>query len=97
MNASKAKEQCGYTDRPTLPICGRCVNFSSTRELPAWIAQEIGRNGSVWLNNSRFAEVDKVPDAVRVEKNLRCAIHGFAVKKTASCQSFRAREEAPTS
>ncbi len=72
---SDLKEKCGYQERPLAQICANCKNYSSEKRLEKWMeeANERGRHKyTVEING--------------VEKNLRCSIHGFKIKKTATCE-----------
>jgi hypothetical protein len=88
---SKAKQQCGYTQAPILPVCMNCAAFRSEMTVPAWMRRELESTGVISLNygEEKFSSENEVPDKHRVESKMRCADHGFAVKKMASCNSFR--------
>ena len=73
---AKAKEAQGYTT--AVSNCGNCVSLTSECALPAWIVRK----------NEERSRVGMRPYPVEtfgVEKNLRCGIGGFAIKKTATC------------
>lgn len=53
--------------------CGTCAHFTSDRALPGWM------RGDDRYNIESHGS----------EKNLRCGIGGFAVKKTASCDRYK--------
>jgi len=78
MDVKKAKEHCGYTAKPVLPVCGNCGAFTSERKLPAWMV-EYNKNqpGNCSVEDHGG------------ERNMRCTDHGFAVKKMASCKLWR--------
>lgn len=73
---SEAKEKQGYLAKS--PTCSGCANLKSDLELPTWMQEH---------NEKRKAEGYPAAygDELCVEKNLRCGIGGFAVKKTAVC------------
>lgn len=79
---NEAKEAQGYTLFQS--VCGNCKSYTSEMVLPAWMARrnaenvEIGREPEYKLSNHG------------VEKNMRCGIGGFAVKKNATCSLFSA-------
>ena len=80
----KLKAEVGYSEKPVLPICSNCVEFTSDRVLPEWM---IERNAS---EMGRLDDPDNQYTVEKngVEKNLRCTRHGFAVKKMASCNKL---------
>ena len=78
----KAKDHCGYEPKPVLPVCVNCAAFRREMVTPAWLVKnypdgELGGNPL-----SYYAQ----------EKNLRCADHGFAVKKMATCRLFKEKD-----
>lgn len=81
MTPKKAKEYSGYQEKPVLPVCWNCQAFTSEMQLPAWM-EERNRSGERYTIEENG-----------IEKNLRCSDHGFAIKKMASCNSFKAREQ----
>lgn len=74
---AKAKEQQGYDSKPAARTCGKCKYFSAEKELPEWM---------VAANKGRV--VRYTIEQHGREKNLRCAVGGFAVKKLATCSLF---------
>lgn len=54
---------------PKGPTCATCNNRVFKLELPAWMAQQPG----VWN------------ETYKLEKNQRCGIGGFAIKKQGCC------------
>lgn len=73
---SEAKEAQGYTT--AVRNCGNCANLTSERALPAWMVRD----------NEERSRIGMPPYPVEtfgVEKNLRCGIGGFTIKKTATC------------
>lgn len=89
MTPKKAKEYCGYQEKPAIPVCGNCQSFTSEMLLPAWMEERNKSGEGVYFSRGEMYTIEKNG----VEKNLRCADHGFAVKKMASCNSFKAREQ----
>lgn len=75
---SQAKEAQGYTTEPK--NCGNCVWRKFDLELPAWMQapENIGHYG----------------ERHKVEVRQRCGLGGFAIKKTATCQQWRAKDPA---
>lgn len=72
----EAKAAQSYTT--AVSNCGNCASMTSERALPAWMQKD---------NESR-ANRGLPPYSVEifgVDKNIRCGIGGFAVKKTATC------------
>jgi len=89
LSVKKAKDHCGYEQKPVQKICKNCAAFSSDLVLPKWMVE---------INEVRLAiqgRRERIYDAKTdgQEKNLRCTDHGFAVKKTASCKLWKARKE----
>jgi hypothetical protein len=96
MNIKQAKEHCGYSPKPVLPTCGNCGAFASEMKVPAWMEREFNSSGSlnIYIAGFRtFTTLESVPDGLRIESNLLCADHGFAIKKMASCKLWRAKSE----
>ena len=79
MSVKKAKERCGYDAKPAFKTCGTCGAFASSFEYPEWCKGDVQRS---YYDLRGYA---------KVEKNLRCADHGFATKKGATCRLWRAR------
>lgn len=73
---SEAKKAQGYTTEPS--NCAGYRNLTSDRILPAWMR---GR-----------PEYEKNFERHASERNFRCSIGGFAVKKTAVCNEFKKKE-----
>jgi hypothetical protein len=73
MNMSKkhqaAMEAQQYTPKFIAGVCGNCTHMTFDMELPAWMQEQAG----VW------------DDKYKIEKNHRCGIGGFPVKKLGSC------------
>ena len=58
-----------YTPKFVAGVCGNCTHMRLDLELPAWMQKQPG----VW------------DDKYKLEKNHRCGIGGFPVKKLGSC------------
>ncbi|MFA5900463.1 MAG: hypothetical protein WC829_15295 [Hyphomicrobium sp.] len=74
---SDTKKNQNY--QPKGPTCATCNNLQSEMVLPTWMQEENdkptrGNCGAIW-----FVEKHGV------EKNMRCSIGGFAVKKQGCC------------
>lgn len=78
LSPAKAKEHCGYQDKPMRSACGNCAAFASDMVYPTWCRTPEERAD---FDAKRYA---------KVEKNMRCTDHGFAVKRTAVCKLWRA-------
>lgn len=76
----QAKDEQGYVDRG--PTCGKCAMFESKFVLPAWIQEAEVRKAEQGILPSIWS------DSYRIEKNLRCGLGGFKVKKMGCCDSF---------
>ena len=84
---SDQKAACGYTPKVVPSTCGNCKHFASDRTLSGFMLEI----------NAERAKKPKTPyitvEPYTVEKhgiegNLRCAKHGFAVKKMAGCDDY---------
>lgn len=83
---SKAKEEQGYVISPC--CCDNCANLEFGMELPAWMHE---RN----LEALRVGDPPYYGEDRKVRKcHLRCAVGGFAVKKTAFCDCYFSMETA---
>lgn len=96
MTPKKAKEHCGYSSKPSLPVCGNCGAFSSELVAPAWMLREIANKGELRVYGggegaSVVKSAEEIPDSYKVEAGMRCTDHGFATKKTAACRLWRAK------
>lgn len=80
--ANARLQQRYRTDADT---CANCAFFKRALELPAWMKDENARRQAA----GRSAEYG---DEHRREKNLRCSLGGFAVKKTAVCEQHKHTE-----
>ena len=63
--------------RTTHNMCGSCKHYASEMLAPAW------------MKNAGYSE--SYLQKVAQEKDMRCTLHNFAVKKTAVCDSFEAK------
>lgn len=81
MTVKAAKEHCGYQDKPVLQTCGNCGAFASTMKLATWMEER----------NAETGQEEYTVEKNGVEKDLRCADHGFAVKKMAACKLWRSK------
>ena len=87
--SKKAKSECGYLEKPVMPVCGNCKHFTSEMRAIPWIAKELAENGRVDVfGQGRYTEEAALPDSLRIEGNKKCGLHGFAVKKTAACRDW---------
>lgn len=73
---SDAKLEQGYSDKPH--NCGNCSRLKFEMALPRWMRDA----NSDACENGRAPRYGK---SYEEQKNLRCGIGGFAVKKTARC------------
>lgn len=78
LSPKKAKEHCGYEEKPMRSACGNCAAFASDFEYPTW-CQTPGERENFDRNNY-----------AKTEKNIRCTDHGFVVKKRGLCKLWRA-------
>ena len=74
---SEAKAAQGYTT--AVRNCGNCARLTSETTLPRWMANKNAERECLGLAPHYRLPRDGV------EKNFRCAVGGFAVKKTATC------------
>ncbi len=74
-----AIERQRYTPKLIAGVCGNCAHMRFDMELPFWMQQSVHKCG----------------DEHKQEKNHRCAIGGFPVKKLGSCaeHAFAAQPE----
>lgn len=85
---SEAKKDQGY--RVHSNTCGNCGQFQSEVVLPAWcvnenvLREETGGPPFYILSETHGG----------IERNLRCSVGGFAVKKTATCDQHVLKEKA---
>lgn len=67
---SKAKADQDYDPKPDPARCANCGHFQSDMLPPNWMREN---------------DMRRDDPSYHREKNLRCGIGGFAVKKTATC------------
>lgn len=93
----QAKDACGYTHAPVLPVCGTCQHFCSDMKPVAWVVKEIEAKGKTSVYGvGTFSRAEDLPDSLRKETDMRCGLHGFAVKKMGACKtSWVERSAAP--
>ncbi|MFY7914559.1 MAG: hypothetical protein ACOVPA_07800 [Rubrivivax sp.] len=78
LKPKQAKEHCGYQEKPVRNSCSNCAAFASDMEYPTWCKTP---EEQADFDRKRYA---------KIEKNMRCTDHGFAVKKLALCNLWRA-------
>ncbi|HEX8610182.1 MAG TPA: hypothetical protein VF800_02755 [Telluria sp.] len=78
---SKAKAAQGYDPKPEPNRCATCGHFKSDFVLPEWMI----KSNSV---KARWSAPLYTLENDAVEKNARCGLGGFAVKKTAVCNYY---------
>ncbi|MPQ56380.1 hypothetical protein [Duganella sp. FT27W] len=85
---SDAQAAQQYNPKPDPATCGNCKHFASEKKLPAWMERDNaeGRKPLAWSGDIKRERYTAEEDGV--EKNLRCGLGGFAVKKMASCAEF---------
>lgn len=79
------RDECGYQEKPPAKQCNTCVDFACDRLLPKWMEERNASGEGVYCERGTLYTVERHG----VEKNLRCARHGFAVKKMARCGDWR--------
>jgi hypothetical protein len=79
---SDAKAAQGYVAKPVPSTCGNCARFAYDLLLPIWAAKEKAAGRKDWEG------VEYTIEEYGVEKNLRCTLGSFAVKKMATCNQF---------
>jgi hypothetical protein len=81
--ASKQEQTKTAQGYRTVPQnCGNCQHHSSEKKLPKWMErrnQDLGPRAAFSL------------DIYGAERNHRCTLGGFAVKVTATCESWTPR------
>lgn len=89
------KNACGYSATPVLPVCGTCKHMRSDIVVIPWVLKELQEKGKVHVYTvGDFTREEDIPDSLRKESNIRCSLHGFAVKKMGACKTWEIREEA---
>lgn len=85
-----AKAAQDYQDKPVAPTCANCAHLKLKRGLLAWMERYNAKGKKPW-----GGEHDRYTVEIHgVEKDLRCGIGGFAVKKMATCSKFEHKESA---
>lgn len=85
----KAKAEQGYRTEPQ--NCGNCAHKTSEVKLPEWmIKRNEERAADAEAGRSSYGREYTV-ERDGIERNVRCGIGGFAVKKTATCNSWTAK------
>lgn len=85
---SDAQTAQKYEQKPLPATCANCQNFTSEKKLPAWMDRD-NAEGRKPLPNYMGPSFDSYTiENHGVEKNMRCGLGGFAVKKTAACAEF---------
>lgn len=79
--------QC-YDPKPDPSTCGFCQHFTSEKLLPAWMERDNAEGKKPWRGAGVHQRKIFTVEEDGVEKNLRCGIGGFAVKKLATCDLF---------
>lgn len=76
---SEAKNEQGYLAKSN--TCSNCGHFQSDVILPAWCVE------TNKIHEARGAKPHYVLGETHggVERNMRCSVGGFAVKKSATC------------
>lgn len=77
---SEAKASQNYI--PKAHNCGDCANLKMDLVLPAWMREQNAKEPGRW------------GDDRACEKNIRCGIGGFVVKKMGSCGQHIAKDAA---
>lgn len=75
---SDAKAAQNYNPTPSARTCSKCAHFTSVRELAPWMVVANGK-GRARLYT---------PELHGVERQIKCGLGGFVVKKTAVCDQF---------
>jgi len=95
---SEAKEKQRYSPNPILAICDNCHHMTSEMLLPAWMVKANAESQAkidemkAIGTEARLYRVTFYGDEEKREKNLRCDLGGFAVKKMGSCVDFANKE-----
>ena len=78
---AEAKAAQGYEAKPVPRSCATCTNLKLNRRLPDWmVAAKKDWSGKPYTVESHG-----------VDKDLRCGIGGFAVKKTGVCNAYASK------
>lgn len=81
---SIAKAAQGYEPKPVPNVCSRCEHFESDRLLPEWMIESNAKAKGSRLGAPQYTLAEN-----GIEKNLRCTLGGFDVKKMGTCREFR--------
>ena len=79
---TEKKAACGYTPKVIPSTCGNCAHYRSERALSEWMEQA----------NARRGRADYTTEEHGIEKNRRCTLHSFAVKKMGACNDWQKAE-----
>lgn len=82
---SDAKAAQGYDPTPSARTCGKCLHFKSELRLASWMEKANG--------NRRVPLYTLAKNGI--ESTFKCGLGDFAIKKTAVCDQFAARHQAP--
>jgi hypothetical protein len=74
---SEAKAAQGYMPNPM--ACANCMHLKFEMELPRWMQEE------------NLQSPGRYGDGQALQKNLRCGLGGFAVKKMGTCNKWEAK------
>ena len=92
---SEAQAAQGYVAKPEPSTCINCAHFKSERVLPSWMVRDNVAGKKPWPGFGEKNPPDRYTVEVNgVEKNMRCGVGGFAVKKTATCNEFKRKDGA---
>lgn len=83
---SEAKEKQVYVAKVMPMTCGNCAHLKCDMELPKWMAHENAASHAL-------GRPAKYGDNNKAQKNLRCGIGGFAVKKMGTCDEWGGKSE----
>lgn len=82
---AQVKLQVGYQEKTTPRQCGTCEHFKSTFEYPSWVMQDYQK---VNFDNQGYA---------KNEKNMKCGLMDFTVKKMGLCDHYEPKPAPPVS
>ena len=86
----QAKGEQGYVDKIDPDTCGNCQHFTSDKVAPAWMIKEnekYKKDGKIPLYNQEQLDINAS------ERNMRCGIGGFVVKKAGCCGRHQRKEQ----
>ena len=81
---SDCKKIQGYIPRAIPSLCSNCNHFRFDMELPAWMVESNKRTAGIGI--------PAFGDECKRQKNMRCGIGEFAVKKTGVCAIWIKKE-----